>query len=310
MPRNMKTKLAGWTTTKDLSTIIENCEKFNQGRTYEIFGEYCNLTPNILKERGAHCWLYYENEKLRGFALGRRKRGILLRMGDNFIFEEVWGPCDGLSNELGQPSKRDNERILKFKKLLNSTKWKSLIVLRAATDNQFAHMIARALGAKWINGLIIAERTLNKKVKFSNPKGYKLRMFEDGDQFCMSKIHEETFKERCKPKIYKVWATAANCRTIIATYCKKPIGFIIAEKRRCNSLGDFNIAVKPCHHNKGVGSALLKAAFNVFIDMNVQRVIADYLILNAPAHRLYQKHGCKPKRIYNYFLIQGKFNNH
>jgi ribosomal protein S18 acetylase RimI-like enzyme len=93
---------------------------------------------------------------------------------------------------------------------------------------------------------------------------------------------------------------------IIATYCKKPIGFIIAEKRRCNSLGDFNIAVKPCHHNKGVGSALLKAAFNVFIDMNVQRVIADYLMLNAPAHRLYQKHRFKPKRIYNYFLMQQK----
>jgi hypothetical protein len=87
MSRNTKTKLAGWTTTKDLSTIIGNCEKFNQGRTYEIFGEYCNLTPNILKERGAHCWLYYENEKLCGFALGRRKRGILLRMGDNFIFK-------------------------------------------------------------------------------------------------------------------------------------------------------------------------------------------------------------------------------
>jgi ribosomal protein S18 acetylase RimI-like enzyme len=302
----MKTKLAGWITIKDLSTIIENCEKFNQGRTYEIFGEYCNLTPNILKERGTRYWFYYENEKLRGFALGRHKRGILLRMGDNFIFEEVWGPCDGLSNELSQPSERDIERILKFKKLLNSTKWRSPIVLRAATDNQFAHMIARALGAKWINGLIIAERTLNKKVKFSNPKGYKLRMFEDGDQFCMSKIHEEAFKERCKPKIYKAWATAANCRTIIATHREKPIGFIIAEKRRCNSLGDFNIAVKPHYHNKGVGSALLKAAFNVFIDMNVQRVIADYLMLNAPAHRLYQKHGFKPKRIYNYFLIRQK----
>jgi hypothetical protein len=78
-------------------------------------------------------------------------------MGDNFIFEEVWGPCNGLSNELGQPRKIDTERIINFTRLLNSMKCELPIVLRAASDNPFAHIIARELGAKWINGLIIAK---------------------------------------------------------------------------------------------------------------------------------------------------------
>jgi len=302
MSRSTKTKLAGWIPSKDFSTVVSLCESFNQGRIFEILWEYCNLTSDIFEEREANCWLFYENDKLCGFALGRRKQKGLLRMGGAFIFEEFWAPCDGLSNELGQPSKRDIKRILQFKTLIDSMNRKSPIILRAAIDNQFAHMIARALKAKWMNGLVIAERTLNKKADFSNPAGCKLRLFEDGDQFYMSKIHEKAFKEKCKPKIYKAWATATNCRTIIATCHNVPVGFVIAEKRRCGPLGDFTIAVKPAHQGKGIGSVLLKAAFNAFIDMDVKRVIVDYLMLNASAHRLYQKHNFEPKRIYNYFL--------
>jgi len=290
--------------SKDFSTIISLCESFNQGRIYEILGEYCNLTSDIFEERGAHCWLFYENDRLCGFALGRRRQKGLLRMDGAFIFEEVWAPCDGLPNEFGQPSKRDIKRILQFKRLIDSMNRKSPTILRAAIDNRFAHMIARALKARWMNGLVIAERTLNKKVKFSNPAGYKLRLFEDGDQFHTSKIHEKAFKEKCKPKIYKAWATATNCRTIIATCHNVPVGFMIAEKRRCGSLGDFTIAVKPTHQGKGIGSVLLKAAFNAFIDMGVKRVIADYLMLNASAQRLYEKNNFEPKRIYNYFLCK------
>lgn len=305
MSRSTKTRLAAaWTSTKDLPTIVDLCESFNQGRIYEIFWEYCNLPSNILNEKGAHCWLYHENNRLCGFALGRLKQRDALRMSGAFVFEEVWGPCDGLSNELGQPSKRDMHRIFQFRQLIDSVNSESPIVLRAATDNQFAHMIARGLKARWVNGLVIAERTLNKKVKFSNPAGYNFRLFEDGDQFYMSKIHEKAFQEKFKPEIYKAWATATNCQTIIATYHNIPVGFIIAEKRRCGSLGDFTIAVKPAHQGKGIGSLLLNVAFNVFIDMGVKRIIADYLILNTSAHRLYQKHKFKPKRIYNYFLYK------
>jgi hypothetical protein len=52
-----------------------------------------------------------------------------------------------------------------------------------------------------------------------------------------------------------------------------PVGSIIAGKRSCGSLGDFIIAVDPCHRRKELGLTLLQTAFNVFIDMNVKKVI-------------------------------------
>jgi len=302
MSENSKIRLMKWIPSEDMDTIAELCRIFNQGKVYEIFWEYCGLTAKILSEKGAHGWLYYEDDKLSGFALGRQRCGAI-RMNWAFVFEEVWGPCYGTSSELGALSRKDIERAVKFEELIDSLELKLPIVLRVATDNQFGHIIARLLRAKWVNGLIIAERKLNKKLEFSIPRGYRFRMFEDGDQFYMSKIHKEAFDEDFSPKDYKTWATAWNCRTIVVTHQDEIAGFIIAEKRHCGSLGDFNIAVKPAHQGKGVGSALLKAAFNIFIDMKVKRVIADYLILNTSAHHLYQKHGFKPKRIYNYFLI-------
>jgi len=302
MLKSAKIKFSGWMSSGDLHTVVSLCEDFNHGRIYEIFWEYCDLTPEILRERKANCWLYYENGKLCGFGLGRRRHRGFLCMGGAFIFEEVWAPCEGLSSELGQPSKRDIKRVIQFKRLIDSMNGSFLTVLRTATYNQFAHMIARELKASWINGLIIAEKTLNRKFEFSYPNGYESRLFENGDQFYMSKIHEKAFKEKAAPKIYKAWATATNCRTILATHHNTPVGFIIAEKRRCGSLGDFSIAVDPAHHGRGIGSVLLRAAFNAFIDMKVKKVVADYLILNSSAHRLYQKHNFRTKRIYNYFL--------
>lgn len=302
MPENSKTKLMKWIPSENMNAIAKLCRIFNQGKIYEIFWEYCGLTANMLSERGAYGWLYYENDKLSGFALGRQRHGAM-RMSGAFIFEEIWGQCDGTSNELGELSRKDRKRALQFRKLIDSLDSNRPIVLRAATDNQFAHIIARLLKARWINGLIIAERKLNRKFGFSTPSGYRFKMFENGDQFCMSEIHKEAFSEDFSPEDYKIWATAVNCRTIIAAHQDETVGFIIAEKRHCGSLGDFSIAVKPAFQGKGIGSALLKAAFNIFIDMKVKRVIADYLILNTSAHNLYQKHGFKPKRIYNYFLI-------
>jgi GNAT superfamily N-acetyltransferase len=303
MSESLNIKPPEWTPSRDLSFMARLCRCFNQRKVYEIFWEYCGLTADVLSERQARGWLYYENGELSGFALGRPRHGID-RTGQTFVFEEVWGPCDGTSNELGGLSGRDMERALQFRNVINSVDSKSPTVLRAAVDNQFAHSISRALKARWVNGLIIAERPLRKKAEFSTPTGYKLRLFEDGDQFYMSKIHEEAFREDFSPNDYKAWATKANCRTIMVTHHRKPVGFIIAEKRRCCSLGDFNIAIKPAHQGKGIGSALLNAAFNVFVDLGVKRVIADYLLLNTSAHRLYQKHNFKPKRIYNYFLYQ------
>ena len=217
MSRSLKIGSAEWVPSTDLSAIAKLCKLFNQGRVYEIFWEYCDLTADVLSERRASGWLYYENGNLSGFALGRSRHVVGLR-DEAFVFEEAWGPCDGASNELGQLSRRDVERALQFRKLVDLLSLKSPIVLRAAADNQFAHSIARVLKASWMNGLIIAERTLNRKVEFSTPAGYKLRMYEDGDQFYMSKIHKEAFRKIFSPSDYKAWATAKNCRTIIATH--------------------------------------------------------------------------------------------
>jgi len=302
MSKSSKIGVGNWIPSKNLSLIANLCVDFNKGKVYEIFWEYCDLTAEILSKMQALCWLYYEDSKLSGFALGRLK-------GETFVAEEIWGPCDGMSNELGQLSRLDMKRTLRFKKVVASLSFGVPIVIRAATDNQFAHLIARTLGARWMNGLIISERTLNRKFEISTPTGYRLRMFTEGDQFYMSKIHKQAFGRIFSPNDYKTWTRAANYKTIMATYNKKSVGFIIAEKRRCGSLGDFTIVISPAHQKKGIGSALLKAAFNIFVDMGVKRVIADYLILNTSANRLYQKHKFKPKRVYNYFLYQKGVKN-
>jgi GNAT superfamily N-acetyltransferase len=295
-------ELMKWSPSENLRAIAGLCKVFNKRRVYEVFGEYCGLTEHILRERKAHAWLYYEDDTLSGFALGRRRRATV-QVGEAFVFEEVWGPCDGNTTELGVLGRKDQDRAFEFKNSVCSLDSRVPMVLRAATDNQFAHAVARQLNVRWVNGLVIAEKRLEGKFRLSIPAGYKLRMFEDGDESCMPEIHREAFDEKIPVEEYRAWATAANCRTVIATHRGNLVGFIIAEKRRCGSLGDFNIVVKPAHQHRGVGSALLKASFNVFLEMKVKRVIADYLMLNAHAHSLYYKHGFRPKRTYNYFLM-------
>jgi len=301
MSSKQKTGFTELATSEDLIAVARLCRHFNRNKIYEIFGEYCGLTSDILRERHACGWLYYEDSKLNGFALGRCRQGAL-RIHEAFVLEEIWAPCDGMSTELGRPSRDDSERVGQFRRLIELLE--SSVVLRASVENHFAHLIARMLKAQWINGLILAERRLKGKVEVPIPTGFRLRMFENGDQHTMARIHGEVFAEGFSPKDYKSWATASNCRTIVATRDRNLVGFIIAEKRRCGSFGDFMIAVEPCHHRKGLGSALLHAAFNAFIDMRVKKVIADYLMLNAPAHHLYRKHNFKPRRIYNYFLCK------
>jgi ribosomal protein S18 acetylase RimI-like enzyme len=300
MPMKAKAGFTGLVASKDLATVVRLCKHFNRNKVYEVFGEYCGLTSDILNERHARSWLYYENSRLKGFALGRRRQGDF-GMREAFVFEEIWASCDGISTEWGLPSEDDIGRVKQFKGLIESLD-ESLIVLRASVDNHFAHLLARTLKAYWINGLILAERRLNGKVEVSTPTGFALRMFKNGDQQLIARIHQEAFAENFSAEKYKAWATASNCRTIVATKERRIVGFMIAEKRRCGSLGDFTIAIDRCYRRKGLGSALLDAAFNVFIDMKIKKVIADYLLLNTPAHYLYQKHNFKPKRIYNYFL--------
>ena len=153
--------LMKWSPSENLRTIAELCEVFNKHKVYEIFWEYCGLTEEILRERRAYAWLYYENDMLSGFALGRKRRATV-QIGEAFVFEEVWGPCDGNTTELGALSRRDQKRAFEFKKSVCSLDSKLPTVLRAATDNQFAHMVARQLKARWVNGLVIAEKKLKR----------------------------------------------------------------------------------------------------------------------------------------------------
>ena len=304
MSSNLYVGFTGWAPSKDLLTVVKLCRFFNRRRVYAIFDEYCGLTSDVLFKKQAKSWLYYEDGRVKGFALGRHSQGAL-RMRGAFAFEEVWAPCDGVSTELGCLSEDDIEKVNRFRELIESME-ENLIVIRASVDNSFAHLVARTLKANWINGLVLAERKLSEKVEVSVPKGFRLRTFKSGDENRIARIHKEVFGENFSPMRYRIWATASNCRTIVATKNGFPVGFIIAEKRSCGSLGDFIIAVDPSHHRKGLGSTLLQAAFNVFIDMNVKKVIADYLMLNTPAHHFYQKHNFRPKRTYNYFLYGKK----
>jgi len=76
-------------------------------------------------------------------------------MREVFVFEEIWGTCDGILTELGQPSKDDTTKVHEFKEAIDSL-GKFPIVLRAPVDNHFAHLISRILKADWVNGLVLS----------------------------------------------------------------------------------------------------------------------------------------------------------
>ena len=204
MSSHLHVRSTGWFPSRDLHTAVRLCRLFNKGRFYEIFGEYCGLTCDVLFEKHACCWLYHENGVIRGFALGRRKQGAL-RMHGAFIFEELWGPCDGVTTELGCSNEHDIERVNRFKELIESLE-ENFIILRAAVDNPFAHLVARSLNAHWINGLVLAEKRLKGKIKLSALNGFRLRMFKNGDGNHMARIHKEVFGQYSHPKSYKDWA--------------------------------------------------------------------------------------------------------
>lgn len=290
---NLNSRLL-WKETSDCALVARLCEKWNSGRLYEIFWEYADLRARTLKEKKAKSWLCYEDYKLSGFALSRYVKGF-------FVLEELWGQFDGLFGDVVEVSENDLSRVEAFRSQVLGRISERHLLIRGATDNYFAHGIARVLKLPWFNGLILAERVLTAGTTIKVPEGYALRDFKSGDEGFFSSLYREVYSEEVSPQEFRDWATKDQCRTIVASLGGKPVGFVIAEKRPYNSLGDFAIAVSPQQQRRGVGGALLDAGLDALYRMGARKAIADYRTFNGATHALYEGRGFKPRRVYNYF---------
>lgn len=272
---------------------MDQCLHWNKGRFYEILWEY-TLTPATLSERKARGWWYYEDNQLAGFALGR-----LQEQRRWWHFEELWGPCEGSSELPTRIGKQDRLRAQHFERLIRGLG--SRILIRAAVDNPFANIIARDVRAQWCGGYLLATRRLSRKLRVRVPAGFKLRRFREGDEEDMSRIHHAAFHVPHPPREYYEWATSSNCRTTIAVFHGKPVGFLTAEKRHSGGYGDFNIAVEPKFHGRGLGSALMERGLNDLVQMGCETAVADYWLQNAKVQALNRKYGFRIVRAYNYY---------
>ena len=245
-----------------------------------------------LHERNARGWLYYEDNRPAGFALGRELRGL-------WHFEELWGPCEGSSELPTRIGEQDRWRAKHFQRLLRQMS--SRILIRAAVDNPFGDIIAREIGAQWCGGYLLATRRLGGKLTVGVPAGFKLRRFRKGDEKDMSRIHHAAFHIPHPPREYLGWATSPNCRTTLAVFQGEAVGFLTAEKRHYRKFGDFNIAIEPKFHGRGLGSALMERGLNDLIEMGCETAVADYWLQNAKVQALNRKYGFRIVRAYNYY---------
>lgn len=79
------------------------------------------------------------------------------------------------------------------------------------------------------------------------------------------------------------------------------VGFLTAERRHDGGYGDFNIAVEPRFHGRGIGSALMETGLNDLIEMGCETAVADYLLQNVKVQALNRKYGFVVVRAYNYY---------
>lgn len=287
-----------WAETSNLALVADLCEKWNSGKLYEIFWEYAQLNAQVLAEKKARSWLCYEKSRLSGFALGRNVKGF-------FVIEELWEEFEGLFGDKIKISEIDRLRIETFRSQVLEKIDERPILMRGAIDNHFAHGVARALNLSWFNGLILGARVLDERIdSIVLPRGYILRDFCAGDEEFLSSLYREVYEEQVPAEEFEEWATKKNCKTIVASLRSRPVGFIIAEKRLYNSLGDFAIAVSPSHQRKGIGGALLDSGMNALYEMGVRMAIVDYRTFNGATHALYGGRGFKLQRVYNYFWVK------
>jgi len=147
----------------------------------------------------------------------------------------------------------------------------------------------------------LGTRRLSRKLTVRVPAGFKLRRFRKGDEKDMSRIHHAAFHIPHPPREYLEWATNPNCRTTLAVLQGEAVGFLTAEKRHDGSYGDFNIAVEPKFHRRGLGSALMERGLNDLIEMGCETAVADYWLQNAKVQALNRKYGFRTVRAYNYY---------
>ena len=283
-----------WVPCRDYSLLAAECNRWNNGLFREILWEYGAVSPAILKERKAKGWLYFENGLQSGFALGRQLR-------DWWHFEELWGPCEGSSELPVRMGSEDEARARIFRKLL--AKIRHRVLIRASVDNPFANLLAHGLGAEWDGGFLLGTRDLSGKLAVEVPTGVKLRRFRNGDEKHMSRIHLAAFKFPFSPRVFFKWATSPNCRTTMAVSDGRIVGFLTAEKRRYQKYGDFNIALDPGYHRRGIGSSLMEKGLNDLAEMGCKTAMADFLLQNAKVQALNRKYGFRIVRAYNYFRL-------
>jgi hypothetical protein len=84
---------------------------------------------------------------------------------------------------------------------------------------------------------VLAERSATKRFRVRLQEGYRIRSFKPDDEKNLSSIHKITFGEAVSTKAYKIWASSPNYRAILVTDSSKPVGFIIAERCPCLSMG-------------------------------------------------------------------------
>ena len=147
----------------------------------------------------------------------------------------------------------------------------------------------------------MATRRLGRKLTVGVPAGFKLRRFRKGDEKDLSRIHHAAFHIRHPPREYLEWATNPNSRTTLVVFQGEAVGFLTAEKRRDGRYGDFNVAVDPKFHTRGLGSALMERGLNDLIEVGCETAVADYWLQNAKVQALNRKYGFRIVRSYNYY---------
>ena len=283
-----------WVSCRDSSLLAAECDKWNNSLFREILWEYGALNPSILKDRKAKGWLYFENGSQAGFALGRQIRDV-------WHFEELWGPCEGNSELPARISLKDQTRARSLRKIL--AKLGRRILIRAPVDNSFANLLAHGLGAEWVGGFLLGTRDLFGKCDVEVSTGVKLRRFRKGDENHMSRIHLDAFRFPFSPRLFLKWATSPNCKTTMAVSDGRIVGYLTAEKRRHQRYGDFNIAVDPTFHGRGIGSSLMENGLSDLFAMGCRTAVADYWVQNAKVQGLNRKFGFTIVRAYNYFQL-------